>query len=156
LKAIINKQEKYLNEPHKFMIAKKIKFITVLYIAIISIGFFITQTSLALTTDDLLPSPSKAESVQGEKHKSQLDAVRNLPDVSIEGVAETAIKTFLGWSMIIALIGIVVAGIYLLIFEGDTAKAEKAKNVIMYLIIGALVVSIAYGIVNGIIQFTFF
>jgi hypothetical protein len=116
------------------------------------------------TTEEITEAKTKTKPYEsplfppefGAISNAQIRAIRNLPNVSIEGLAATAIKTFLGWSMFIALVGIVLAGIYMLIFQGDTTKAEKARNVIQYLVIGAIVVSIAYGIVSGIMQFTFF
>ncbi|MDX9970797.1 MAG: hypothetical protein RBS56_02720 [Candidatus Gracilibacteria bacterium] len=114
-----------------------------------------SQIGFSATVDELLPPPSQGESTITGGYE-QIENVRNLPDVSIEGAAATVIKTVLGWSFIIALAGIVLAGIYMLAFEGDTSKVDKAKNILYYLIIGEIIVSIAYGIVNGIIQFKFF
>lgn len=134
------------------------KFIKTITISIITISMFFTILSIisyAETVDQLLPPPAQGESSINGGY-TQLETVRKLPDVSIEGLAGTAIKTVLGWSMMIALVGIVISGIYMLAFEGDSNKVEKAKNIIQYLIIGEIVISIAYGIVNGILQFKFF
>lgn len=134
---------------------KTIKHILKAYLFITIILASFSQIGFAATVDELLPPPNKGETTINGGY-DQINNVRNLPDVSMEGMAATVIKTLLAWSFSIALIGIVMAGIYMLAFGNDTNKVDKAKNILYYLIIGEIIVSIAYGIVNGIIQFKFF
>ncbi|PKL37061.1 hypothetical protein CVV38_04215 [Candidatus Peregrinibacteria bacterium HGW-Peregrinibacteria-1] len=79
-----------------------------------------------------------------------------LPDVSLEGGIGVAIRTIFGWSILIALVAIVYAGVLLLLARGNEEEAAKAKKTITYLIVGMLIMAGAYGIVAGVSQFNFF
>ncbi len=126
-----------------------------LQIAIVS-SFLLTKAAFAkpVDVDTILPPASETSGVSGGYN--QINAVKNLPDVSLEGAVATFIKTLLGWSFIIALVAIVTAGIYYLVFEGEEEKVSKAKNMIVYLVIGMIIISAAYGIVSGLLRIKFF
>lgn len=101
--------------------------------------------------DALLPQPDK-ESPRAEETKN----LSELPNVSEQQVIATIIKNLIGFSMSIAVIGLVIAGIYYLISNGNDEETAKAKNVILYLIIGIAIMAAAYGVIAGITQFKFF
>ena len=109
---------------------------------------------------DLLPRPGESTGTEEgskitQKYK-ELDAVGNLPEIGIEGAMTTVIKTILGWAMIITVVALVVMGIYYLISMGNEEDISKAKDIILYLIIGMAIMAAAYGVVAGISQFDFF
>lgn len=83
-------------------------------------------------------------------------AVANLPDVSLEGGMTLAIKTILKSAMLLTIIAIVVAAIYYIISRGKDEDMTKAKDIILYLIIGMAIIAAAYGIIAGVTQFDVF
>jgi len=108
---------------------------------------------------DLLPRPGESgteSSVVITNKYKELDAVGNLPEIGIEGAMTTVIKTILGWAMIITVVALVIMGIYYLISMGNEEDISKAKDIILYLIIGMAIMAAAYGVVAGISQFDFF
>lgn len=102
-------------------------------------------------TDVLLPIPD--ETIEDYP---EVEAVRNLPRITIEGALATVVKTLLGWSMIFALGAIIVSALYYLISRGKEEDTAKAKQIILYLVIGIAIMAAAYGVVTGLTQFDFF
>lgn len=90
----------------------------------------------------------------GEEDAVQV--VRGLPEMELEQVIVSVIRTILGWSMLLTIIAIVVAAIYYLKSQGNEEDLNKAKNIIVYLLVGIAIMATAYGIVVGISQFDFF
>lgn len=86
----------------------------------------------------------------------ELNAVDNLPKVSIEGVVAMAIKTVLKWAFYLTIISLVVASIYYIMSLGKEEDITKARGVILYLIIGMAIIAGAYGIISGVARFNFF
>lgn len=91
-----------------------------------------------------------------EKLPDAAEIVEGLPVVTIEVAIATTIQTILGWAMLITIIAIVVAAIYYLKSQGKEEDLSKAKNIIVYLIVGMAIMAAAYGIVTGIAEFDFF
>ncbi len=86
---------------------------------------------------------------------NELKVVGDLPEISAEEGVATVIITVLTWSMILALIALLAAGIYYLISRGEEENLAKAKSIVIYLLVGMLVIAGAYGLVSGISQFDF-
>jgi hypothetical protein len=124
-------------------------------LAKIQIGIFIllsfTQTTFAVNIDDLLPPTTKIP-----ENYDETQTLANLPNVTVEQAIATTIKTILGWTMIITIVAIVVAGIFYMIAEGDEEKTGKAKKILVSLAIGMAIISAAYGVINGLTQIDFF
>lgn len=116
---------------------------------------FLTLTfgipAFAITADDLVPRPN----TDGEG-SAELDATGDLPKVDLPSFFTTLIKTILGWAMLIAMAAIVVAAIYYLKSRGKEEDITKAKDIILYLVIGMAIMAAAYAIVAGILKFEFF
>jgi len=137
-------------------------------------------TTYAESIDQLVPRPNFTEITNGNKttctnnadcgidsycdtkqnicikNYEELKAVQNLPDITPQQIIASIIKTILGWSMLIALAAIIVSAIYYLNARGKEEDISKAKNIIIYLIIGMAIMAAAYGIITGIAQFKFF
>ncbi len=79
-----------------------------------------------------------------------------LPDVSLEGGMTLAIKAILRSAMLLTIIAIVVAAIYYIISRGKDEDVTKAKDIILYLVIGMVIIAAAYGVVAGVTQFNVF
>jgi len=82
--------------------------------------------------------------------------VKKLPDVGLGGGITLAIKTVLRLAMYLTTIAIVVAAIYYIISRGKDEDMTKAKDIILYLVIGMAIMAASYGIVAGITQFNVF
>ncbi len=128
---------------------------TILKISSLLTIFWLTfnQKVIAASVDDLLPRPGVPDT-EFSASNPQLETVANLPEVSAEGLITVLIRTILGWAIIITLVAIVVAGIFFIKAEGDEEKIGKARIMLIYLIIGMIIMSAAYGIVAGVIQFS--
>lgn len=112
--------------------------------------------------DALLPNIGVVESQEGsdaETDKSieeKLKAYRDLPEMSLQQVFATAIKTILFITGGVLTIGIIVAGIMFLVSGGNEEAQTKAKKLLTYLGIGIIVISASYALVSGIMQIDLF
>lgn len=93
-----------------------------------------------------------------QRPSSKADAknITNLPNVTIESGLSLAIKTILRSAMLLTIIAIVVSAIYYITSRGKDEDITKAKDIILYLIIGMAVMAAAYGIVAGLTRFNVF
>lgn len=93
-----------------------------------------------------------------QRPDSQNDAknIKNLPNVTIESGISLAIKTILNSAMLLTIIAIVVSAMYYLTSRGKEENITKAKDIILYLIIGMAVMAAAYGVVAGLTRFNVF
>lgn len=72
----------------------------------------------------------------------------NAKDVNLMGTLNTVINVALGVIGFLAVVMIIVGGVQYTTSAGDAAKVTKAKNTIMYGIIGLVIALLAYAIVN--------
>jgi len=111
-------------------------------------SFFLTAH--ASSAKDLVPPPNN------NTPNDELDAVENLPDVELLDLVASLVKTLLGSAMILTLIALIVASVYYMLSRGEEESIKKAKDIILYLIIGIIIMAAIYGIVTGITEFEFF
>ena len=88
--------------------------------------------------------------------REETSTVADLPEVTLEGALKTVIKTILGTAMLLRIAAIVVAAIFYILSRGNEEETSKAKNIILYLVIGMVIMAAAYGLVAGVVQFDFF
>lgn len=150
------------------------KILTTISALLISITFLIPQTAFAVACSDTTPCTQQGQMCIGGQCKvledellprpgeldgstsGELQVIGDLPEVGYEQLGKTIIKTILGWSMLLTLIGLVVASIYYLTSLGKEEDITKAKNIIIYLIVGMAIMAASYAIITGIAQFEFF
>lgn len=89
-------------------------------------------------------------------NNKDISNVQKLPEVNLEGGLTLAIKAMLRSAMYLTIIAIVVAAMYYIISRGKDEDMTKAKDIILYLVIGMVIIAAAYGIVAGITQFNVF
>lgn len=82
--------------------------------------------------------------------------IKVLPNVSVESALSLAIKTILRSAMLLTIIALVVAAIYYMTSRGKEEDITKAKDIILYLIIGMAVMAASYGVVAGLTRFNVF
>lgn len=90
-----------------------------------------------------------------EEGQTEIMAVNALPKSSVENILTTIIKTILTGAMILTTIALIVTGVYYLISQGNEEQVNKAKDIILYLVIGIAIMAGSLGIVTGIVQFKF-
>lgn len=106
----------------------------------------------AITAEELVPQPSETDITE----YPDTGYVKNLPKVDEFSFITSVIKTILGWSMILVLSALVIASINYLLARGQEEKITKAKQIIIYLLVGMAIMAAAYGIIAGFTQFEFF
>ena len=82
--------------------------------------------------------------------------IAKLPEVTIQSGIATVIKAILRAAMLLTIAAISVSAMYYLTSRGKEEDITKAKDIILYLIIGMAVMAAAYGIVAGITRFNVF
>ena len=107
------------------------------------------------TIDALTSRPASTDTKIKEDYKETI-AVANLPNIELESAMSEIILLILRVTMLLTIIAIVVAAIYYIISRGKEEDITKAKDIILYLVIGIAIMAAAYGIVAGIAQFDFF
>lgn len=107
--------------------------------------------------DVLLLKAGELEQTSKDEGKDlEIKAVADLPEVTLEDIFKTIIKTILGAAMLLTIAAIVVAATFYILSRGNEEDTSKAKNIILYLIIGMVIMAAAYGLVSGFVQFDFF
>ncbi len=76
-----------------------------------------------------------------------------LTDKPISQYIQDIVKYLLGFVSIIGVIYIIYAGFQLMIGAGDEEKMKKARQIITYVILGIVLMWLAFGIVNWTIKF---
>lgn len=122
-------------------------------IAAATFTLLISGSVLAVTAQDLLPKPE--EIINFDDYPST-QVVNELPDIGLEDGIRLAIQTMLGLTMFLTIAALVVAGIYYIKSRGKEEDITKAKDIMLYLVIGIAIMAAAYGVVAGIIQFQYF
>ena len=76
-------------------------------------------------------------------------------DNGLMGIVNTIINVALGVIGLIAVVMIILGGVQYTTSSGDAAKVKKAKDTIMYGIIGLVVALLAFAIVNFVLKGVF-
>ena len=69
-------------------------------------------------------------------------------EAEAEATVSSVLNTVFLWTGIIAVIVIIVGGVFYMTSQGDPGKVARAKNAILYAVIGLLVVLLSFAIVN--------
>jgi len=108
-------------------------------------------TVLAVNINDLLPRPGATDPDTAKKFTETVQ-VANLPEVTETALITSIIKTILEAGILLTVIAVVVAGLYYLLAKGEEEQITKAKDILVYLVIGMVVMASAYGIISGLAQ----
>ncbi len=74
---------------------------------------------------------------------------------TLMGTVQTIINVIIGVLGLVAVIVIVLGGVNFTMSQGDPAKTKKAKDTILYGVIGLMVALLAYAIVNFVLSSVF-
>lgn len=75
----------------------------------------------------------------------------NIKTSSLDTAITTVINAILGVVGLLAVVMIIIGGINFITSQGDTGKVTKARNTILYGVIGMVIAILAYAIVNFVI-----
>ena len=122
----------------------------------------LTLASTSVNTDELMPDyvyrlwdKENVGDLEKGIGNEQITAIEALPDVSAEQIIGSVILQILEWTFVLTVIAIVVAAIYYVIARGNDEDITKAKNIILYLVIGMAIIGASYGVIAGITQLEF-
>ena len=101
----------------------------------------------ASTTSVYAEGNKKTAGQAGQEASGGLDKVNPGAETDLNGLIATIIN-MVGVIGIIAVIMIIIGGVNYTMSQGDSTKVQKAKNTILYGIIGLVVVLLAFAIVN--------
>ena len=76
-----------------------------------------------------------------------LTKISGVPTKSISDVLDDIIKWVLGFGLMIAVTFLIWGGITYVTSSGDTTKAENAKKIVKYSLLGVLVIGFSYAII---------
>lgn len=68
---------------------------------------------------------------------------------------QTIINVIIGVIGVIAVVVVILGGVYYVISQGEAAKIAKAKNTILYGIVGLVIALLAFAIVNFVLKSVF-
>lgn len=125
---------------------KSIKFITLAIASLIGIGVLATAPVFAAdtTTKDIcsLAVPDTVKEANG----------CNGSEDRLPTIVQNILNAIIGITGIIAVIFIIIGGVQYMTSTGDAPKVQKAKNTILYAVIGLIIVILAFVIVNWVIN----
>ncbi len=85
-----------------------------------------------------------------------LNYVDNLANKDEKSVISKIIQDILFIGASLTVIAIIVTGIFYIFSMGNEEQMTKAKDIILYTVIGLVIISVAYGIVVGVTKLQFF
>ena len=120
---------------------------SVLFIALTSVGLLGNPPAFADCSNVCDASCDAAPSV---KEAAGCNATTN---DALPKVIQNILNVILSISGIIAVIFIVIGGIHYMTSAGDAGKIKKAKDTVLYAVIGLIVCILAFAIVNFVIRY---
>ena len=123
----------------------KLKFIKLTMLTIASLIGIATFTTAPVFADSVCDS-SAAESVKSAAGCPGYETGDKLP-----GTIQSILNVIISVAGIIAVIFVIVGGVQYMTSSGDPGKTKKAKDTILYAVIGLIVCALAFAIVNFVI-----
>ena len=75
----------------------------------------------------------------------------NIPQLTADEVLQNGLNILYFLAGVVAVIVIIIAGIYYATSSGDSGKVTKAKNMILYSIVGLVIILSAFAITNFVV-----
>lgn len=82
-------------------------------------------------------------------------ATNSNPDTKLMPTVQTAINVILSVVGVVAVVVLIVGGINFITSQGDTGKVAKARNTILYGVVGLIVALLSFAIVNFVLSSVF-
>lgn len=84
-----------------------------------------------------------------------LDAIKDGKEDDLMGTIQTAINVVLSVVGVVAVVVLIVGGISFITSQGDAGKVTKARNTILYGVVGLIVALLSFAIVNFVLKGVF-
>lgn len=117
--------------------------------------------SSVLVTATLLAAPLAFAATDGPKYNGPglsagvgaTSGIEGISEADLRVVALNIVLTVLDYLALIAVIIIIIAGLRLIVSQGDEEAKEKTKKTILYVIVGLLIIFFARAIVMFVLTF---
>lgn len=97
--------------------------------------------------------PGSVNSTANSIAECNIDQSQGTQDLM--GTAQGAINVVIGIVGLVAVVVMIIGGVYFILSQGDAAKIARAKNTILYGLIGLGVALLSYAIVNFVLKSVF-
>ena len=124
-------------------------------LAVVAAVFGLTALMVAVPHSAVYAENEFTKKACAEADEDQKAALGCEEDAQVPSVAKNLINVVIGLVGIIAVIVIVFAGQRYITAQGDPGQLQQAKNMILYGIIGMIVASLAFAIVNFVLSSVF-
>ncbi|MBR3180550.1 hypothetical protein IKF63_00525 [Candidatus Saccharibacteria bacterium] len=132
---------------------KTLVFAGVLAVAGMGMAVLPSESAYAANTKKATTSSGSSSSTQGEIENGMKAAGWDEGDqLDLESTAGRVVNVLLYIIGILAVVMIIFGGIMYTTSAGDQAKVTKAKNIILYGLVGLVVAVLAYAIVNFVLK----
>ncbi|PIP65775.1 hypothetical protein COW95_00130 [Candidatus Peregrinibacteria bacterium CG22_combo_CG10-13_8_21_14_all_49_11] len=119
---------------------------------LLSITLFLCAPALVSTTvEPLVPQAIAAAKFTGGGLDAGIQKGRDVQGVSNRSLRETIINILtnvLDFVGVLAAVAVILSGLFYIVSLGNEQTKEKAKNILMYTVIGLLIILFARGIVT--------
>ena len=127
---------------------KSIKIVSLIIASLLGLGVLTTTPVFADPDDPIdicqnndIPAPVR-----------EANGCNNVAENKLPTVVQSILNVVIGLTGIVAVIFIIIGGVQYMTSTGDATKIQKAKNTILYAVIGLAVVILAFVIVNWTIE----
>lgn len=125
------------------MISKLTKIIPFIVASILGINFFITSPVLA---DDICSNPNVSQAVKNAS------GCGGGGGETLDSALSSILKAIILIMGLVAVVFIIVGGVNYITSGGDATKVKKARETILYAVIGLLICALAFAIVQFVIS----
>ena len=137
------------------MIKKKV--LALFAAAIISFGFLTPSVSATTYIADTKTDPASSDACKNYKGNKESAAYKQIcgtqkTEADAENVVKSILNTVFLWVGIIAVIVIIIGGIFYILSQGEPDKVRRAKNTIAAALIGLVVALLSFAIVNFVLD----
>jgi phosphoglycerol transferase MdoB-like AlkP superfamily enzyme len=125
------------------MIKNAVSMLLIGVIAIVGSTFFV---SAAYASDVC----SNVKNQDSPSYKALCDGEKTEDDAS--NVVKNILNTVFIWIGIVSTVVVIVGGVFYMLSQGDPGKVARAKNTILYALIGLIVSLLSFAIVNFVLE----
>ena len=112
----------------------------------------VAALTVAMASTTSVYADKKTAGQAGKDAQAGVGEVNPGAETDLNGLIATIINMVFGVICIIAVIMIIIGGVNYTMSQGDSTKVQKAKNTILYGIIGLVVVLLSFAIVSFVLN----
>ena len=121
----------------------KFKIVLFSFVAVVATGLFLSTTPSVSALDPLEDAcSSQSSAICDDANSSD----------NVDSVMKTIVNTLLYFVGLLSVIMIIYAGIQYTISTGDTGSVTRAKNTLVYSVVGLVVAFLSYAIINFVLD----